>query len=200
MTLVSQLIPDFTASAVLKDGKIIDNFNIKKYLKNKYGVIFFWPMDFTFVCPSEIIAFNKRYKEFKKRNVKIVGVSIDSVFVHHAWRKTSISNGGIENVEYPMISDIDRKIMKKYDVIHQKEKVALRAVFIIDKNGIVRSEIINDLPFGRNIEEIIRIIDAIQFYEKHKQVCPAQWNLGKSGIVPNSKGISEYLSKNLKDL
>lgn len=200
MTLVSKHAPDFTSMAVMPDGNIIKNFNLKTYTKNTITVVFFWPMDFTFVCPSELIAFDKRYQEFINRDVKIVGISCDSAFVHQAWRKTSINSGGIGNVKYPMISDIKREIQKAYGIEHPVEGVALRASFLIDANGIIRHQIVNDLPFGRNIDEMIRMIDALIFHEKNGEVCPAQWIQGKKTITPSAEGIANYLSKYSQDL
>ncbi|WP_343190422.1 peroxiredoxin C [Buchnera aphidicola (Mollitrichosiphum nigrofasciatum)] len=196
MVLVTHKAPNFTAPAILKNGKIIENYNFLKNISNKITVLFFWPMDFTFVCPSEIITFNKNLNEFKKRNVKIIGVSIDSVFVHNAWRNTPINKGGIGNIHYTMISDIKRNIQQLYGIEHPNNGVALRATFIIDKKKIIRHQSINDLPIGRNIKEIIRIIDAIEFYENSGNVCPANWKKGKAGIKPNQKGIQEYLKEN----
>ncbi|WMC18877.1 MAG: peroxiredoxin C [Enterobacteriaceae bacterium PSpicST2] len=200
MTLVTLKAPDFTASAISKDGKIIKDFNFKKYTNNKYVVLFFWPMDFTFVCPSELIAFDKRFYEFQKRNVELIGISIDSEYVHNAWRNTPINEGGIGKVKYIMIADIKRKIQKLYGIEHPKLGVALRASFLIDKNSIIRTQIINDLPIGRNVDEIIRTIDALQFHEKYGDVCPAQWEKGKPSIIPSTKGIIQYLNKYLDKL
>ncbi|BFI91220.1 peroxiredoxin C [Enterobacterales bacterium endosymbiont of Anomoneura mori] len=200
MVLVTRKAPNFLASAVLENGKIINNFNFYDYINNKYIVLFFWPMDFTFVCPSEIIAFNNRINEFKKRNVELIGISFDSEFVHDAWRKTPINKGGIGKIEFIMIADIKREIQKSYGIEHPELGVALRANFIIDKNKIIRSQIVNDLPIGRNIDEVIRTIDALQFYEKYGEVCPAQWIKGKSSIKPSTEGIKKYLNKHLKEL
>ncbi|XZR52808.1 MAG: peroxiredoxin C [Enterobacteriaceae bacterium] len=200
MTLVTLKAPDFTASAVLSNGKIIKKFNFKKYINNKYAVLFFWPMDFTFVCPSELIAFDKRYYEFQKRNVELLGVSLDSEYVHNVWRNTPINKGGIGKVKYIMISDIKREIQKLYGIEHPELGVALRATFLIDKTGIIKAQIVNDLPIGRNINEIIRTIDALQFNEKYGDVCPAQWEKGNPGIIPSSDGIVEYLNKHLDKL
>ncbi|VVC27434.1 Thioredoxin-like fold,Thioredoxin domain,Peroxiredoxin, AhpC-type,Alkyl hydroperoxide [Cinara cedri] len=200
MVLVTRQAPDFTASAVLGDGKITDNFHFKSYIKDKFAVIFFWPMDFTFVCPSELIAFDKRYIEFQKREVEIVGVSFDSVFTHNAWRQVRIEKGGIGAIQYPMIADIKREIIKAYDIEHPDSGVALRGSFLIDKTGIVRHQVVNDLPLGRNIDEMIRMIDALQFYEKYGDVCPAQWEKGQEGMHPSPEGVAKYLSKNLTKL
>ncbi|WWO97510.1 MAG: peroxiredoxin C [Candidatus Dasytiphilus stammeri] len=199
--LVSRLAPDFTSNAILGNGEIINSFHFKKYINGKVAVIFFWPMDFTFVCPSEIIAFNKRYDEFKKREVKIIGVSIDSVFVHQAWRKTPISNGGIGKIQYPMIADIKHEIQKAYGVEHPELGVALRASFLIDKNGIIRHQVVNDLPLGRNIDEMLRMVDALQFHEAHDgEVCPAQWQSGKPSMTATIEGVANFLKKHVNNL
>ncbi|UDG80632.1 Alkyl hydroperoxide reductase C [Candidatus Hartigia pinicola] len=200
MVLVTRHAPDFTASAVLSNGEIVDNFNFKNYLHGQPGVIFFWPMNFTFVCPSELIAFNHRYKEFKKRNVKIVGVSLDSQFVHNAWRNTPIDHGGISVVQYPMVADIKREIIKSYGIEHPELGVALRASFLIDKTGIIRHQVVNDLPLGRNIDEMLRMVDALQFYEEYGDVCPAQWEKGKEAINASPQGIAKFLTKNAATL
>lgn len=200
MVLVSTKAPDFIAPAVIENGEIINKFHLNKFILNKYAVLFFWPMDFTYVCPSEIIAFNKRYDDFKKRNVEIIGVSCDSQFVHQAWQNTGVEKGGIGKIHYPMVADTKKEIQKKYGVEHAKLGVALRASFLIDKKNIIRHQSINDLPLGRNIDEIIRIVDALQFHEKYGEVCPAQWNKGKKGINPSAKGISSFLTDNIQDL
>lgn len=200
MVLVSRQAPDFIAPAVMNDDKIVKDFHFYKYTLNKYAVVFFWPMDFTFVCPSEIISFNNKYEEFQKRNVKIIGISCDSEFVHNAWRNTPIKMGGIGKIKYPMVSDVKREIQKKYGIEHPNYGIALRGSFLIDRDKIVRHQVINDLPLGRNINEIIRMIDALQFHEQNGEVCPAQWNIGQKGICPTTEGISEYLSKHSKSL
>ncbi|WDI78941.1 redoxin domain-containing protein [Candidatus Purcelliella pentastirinorum] len=200
MVMVTYEAPNFIAPAILGNGKLIQNFNMKEYKKNKYAIIFFWPMDFTFVCPSELIAFNKRYKNFKKRNVKLIGISIDSIYVHQQWKKTKISDGGIGEIKYVMVSDIKREIQKSYCIEDKKNGVALRASFLIDKNNIIRHQTVNDLPLGRNIDEILRIIDALQIHEKNGNVCPAQWKKNKQTIKPTLEGITEYLNNNFDDL
>ncbi|WP_367670552.1 peroxiredoxin [Sodalis-like secondary symbiont of Drepanosiphum platanoidis] len=200
MILVTKNAPDFTSSAILNNGKIIEDFNLKNYIKNKYAIIFFWPMDFTFVCPSEIIAFNNRYLDFKNRNIKIVGISCDSVFVHNAWKSTSIKNGGIGKIFFPMVSDIKHEIINSYGIAHPKLGIALRGSFIIDKKNIIRHQSINDLPIGRNVNEIIRIIDALKFHEKNKKVCPAQWEKNSEGMEASIEGVKKYLSKNYKNI
>ncbi|VFP84887.1 Alkyl hydroperoxide reductase C [Buchnera aphidicola (Cinara splendens)] len=200
MILVSKKAPNFIASAVLPNGKIVNDFNLYEYSSGKITVLFFWPMDFTFVCPSELIAFNNLYSEFNNRDVHIIGVSIDSVYVHNAWRNVKPKNGGIGAVQFPMISDITKNIQKSYGIEHPELTVALRASFIIDQDGIIRHQSINDLPIGRNILEIIRIIDAFIFYKKYGKVCPANWSKEKEAIQATPKGIKKYLSKNFKKI
>lgn len=202
MILVNHQTPNFTASAVLANGEIIENFVLKNYINNKEAIIFFWPMDFTFVCPSELIACNKRYDEFQKKNVKIIGISIDSVFVHKAWRNTPIEKGGIGSLKYPMISDITKEIIKMYGIEHSNKGIALRASFLVDKLGTVRHQVVNDLPFGRNFDEMIRMVDALQFHESNhgSLLCPAQWNINKPGLKPSQNDVAEYLSNNYTQL
>lgn len=196
MVLVTRQAPDFTAAAVMGNGEIVDNFNLKKHLNGRPAVIFFWPMDFTFVCPSELIAFDHRYEEFKKRGVEVIGVSMDSEFVHNAWRNTAIDDGGIGPVQYPMIADIKHDIMRAYGVEFPEAGVALRGSFLVDKNGVVRHQVVNDLPLGRNVDEMLRMVDALQFHEEHGDVCPAQWEKGKEGMNASPKGVADFLKKN----
>ena len=198
-TLVGKKAPDFTAPAVLNDGSIV-NFNFTKETQDKYAVLFFYPLDFTFVCPSELISLNNSIKDFSKRNVTVVGVSVDSQFTHNAWRNLSIEKGGIGKIEFPLVSDLKKDIMKSYGVEHFDLGVALRGTFIIDKEGIVKSQIVNDLPIGRSVEEIIRIIDAVQFAEESGEVCPANWKKGKEGMKPSSEGVSSWLAKHHKNI
>lgn len=200
MVLVTRQAPDFTSSAVLGNGEIVDNFNFKKHVEGKAAVIFFYPLDFTFVCPSELIAFDHRYEEFKKRGVEVVGVSIDSEFTHNAWRNTPIENGGIGPVKYVLAADIKHEIARAYGIEHPVEGVALRASFLIDKGGIVRHQIVNDLPLGRNIDEMLRMVDALQFHEEHGDVCPAQWEKGKEGMENSPDGVAKYLKQNADKL
>ncbi|MCW9709380.1 peroxiredoxin C [Avibacterium sp. 21-586] len=200
MVLVTRQAPDFTASAVLGNGEIVDNFNLKDHIKGKPAVIFFWPLDFTFVCPSEIIAFDKRYQEFKKRGVEVIGVSIDSQFTHNAWRKTSVDEGGIGEVQFAMVADVKHDIAQAYGIEHPEAGVALRASFLIDKDGVVRHQVVNDLPLGRNIDEMIRMVDALQFHEEHGEVCPAQWEKGKEGMTGSPEGVAKYLKQNADKL
>ncbi len=198
--LINKKAPNFTSEAIINGKDIIKNFNFIKQTKNKYTVLFFWPLDFTFVCPSEIISFQNRYNEFKKRETIIIGCSIDSIYSHLHWINTPIEKGGIGKINFPLVSDIKREIQKYYNVEHKKLGVSLRATFLIDKKSIIRHQSINDLPIGRNIDEIIRIIDALIFYEKNGLVCPAQWKPGKDAINPTKDGIIKYLKKNIKNI
>ena len=200
MVLVTRQAPDFTSSAVLGNGEIVNNFNFKKHVNGKAAVLFFYPLDFTFVCPSELIAFDHRYEEFKKRGVEVVGVSIDSEFTHNAWRNTQTENGGIGAVKYALAADVKHEIAKAYGIEHPEEGVALRASFLIDKNGVVRHQIVNDLPLGRNIDEMLRMVDALQFHEEHGEVCPAQWEKGKEGMKDSPEGVAKYLKQNADKL
>ncbi|HEY0719865.1 MAG TPA: peroxiredoxin C [Gammaproteobacteria bacterium] len=193
--LVGRKAPDFTAAAVKGDGTIVDNFNFSHETKNKYAVLFFYPLDFTFVCPSELIAFDHRLDEFKKRGVEVIGVSIDSHFTHNAWRNTPINQGGIGPVKYSLVADLNHAICKAYDVETPDGNVAFRGSFLIDRNGIVRHQVVNDLPLGRNIDEMLRMVDALQFTEEHGEVCPAGWNKGKKGMKANPEGVAAYLAE-----
>jgi len=193
--LTGRKAPDFTAAAVLANGEIIDNFNFAEKTQGKHAVLFFYPLDFTFVCPSELIALDNRMDEFNERNTVVLGVSIDSQFTHNAWRKTPVADGGIGAVKYPLIADVNHQICQNYGIEHHIAKVALRATFIIDRDGIVRSQIVNDLPIGRNIDELLRLVDAVQFHEQYGEVCPAGWSKGKTAIKPTEKGIAAFLSE-----
>jgi peroxiredoxin (alkyl hydroperoxide reductase subunit C) len=197
--LVGKQAPDFTAQAVMPDNSIKADFNLKKEGKGKNVVLFFWPLDFTFVCPSEIIAFNNRLKEFKTRNTLVVGVSVDSQFTHYAWKQTAVENGGIGDVQFPMVADLTKQIARDYDVLIN-DAVALRGTFLIDKNGVVRHQLVNDLPLGRNVDEAIRMVDALQFHEEHGEVCPAGWNRGDEGMQANAEGVAKYLKKKASKL
>ncbi|GGI87238.1 peroxiredoxin [Legionella impletisoli] len=192
--LVGRKAPDFTVPAVLGNGEIVEKFNLYEAIKGKYGLIFFYPLDFTFVCPSELIALDHRMDEFKSRNVEVIAVSIDSQFTHNAYRNTSVKEGGIGPVKYTMAADVTHSICQSYGVEHPLAGVAFRGAFVIDKEGNVRSQIINDLPIGRNVNEILRIIDAVQFFEEHGEVCPAGWEKGKPGMKASPKGVADYLS------
>ncbi len=197
--LVGRPAPDFTAAAVMPDGTINEEFKLSN-LKGKHVVLFFWPLDFTFVCPSEIIAHDHRVEEFKKRGVELVGVSIDSQFTHFAWRDTPVNKGGIGPVRFPMVADVKHEIQEAYDVVHPDAGVALRGSFLIDKDGIVQSQMVNNLPLGRNVDEMLRLVDALQFTEEHGEVCPAGWNKGDEGMKPDADGVASYLAKHSDEL
>ncbi|HEY9201444.1 MAG TPA: peroxiredoxin C [Gammaproteobacteria bacterium] len=192
--LVGREAPDFDAAAVLGSGEIVENFNFKQATEGKYAVVFFYPLDFTFVCPSELIAFDHRLEEFTKRGVEVIGVSIDSHFAHNAWRNTPINEGGIGPVKYTLVADMTHAICKAYDVETPDGAVAFRGSFLIDKEGIVRHQVVNDLPLGRNIDEMLRMIDALQFTEEHGEVCPAGWNQGDKGMKASPDGVADYLA------
>lgn len=191
--LVGKKAPDFTVPAVLGNGTIVDEFTLSEAIKGKYGLVFFYPLDFTFVCPSELIALDHRMAKFQELGVEVISVSIDSHFTHNAWRNTAINDGGIGKVKYTMAADISHDICKAYDV-ETAGGVALRGAFIIDKEGVVRSQIINDLPLGRNMEELVRLIEALQFHEEHGEVCPAGWNKGDKGMDASPEGVAKYLA------
>ncbi|NLF58852.1 MAG: peroxiredoxin [Candidatus Hydrogenedens sp.] len=190
---VTQPAPDFTATAVMPDNTFNDKFQLSDY-RGKYVVLFFYPLDFTFVCPSEIIAFDKKLKEFQDRKVQVVGVSVDSHFSHWAWKNTPVEKGGIGNIQYPLVADLTKQISRDYGVLFN-EAVALRGLFLIDKEGIVRHALVNDLPLGRSIDEAIRLVDALQFHEEHGEVCPANWRKGEEGMKASADGVAEYLAK-----
>ena len=198
--LVGRKAPDFTALAVLGDGSIVDNYNFTETMKGKYTVVFFYPLDFTFVCPSELIAFDHRLDEFKKRGVEVIGVSIDSHFTHNAWRNTPINSGGIGPVGYTLVADMTHAICKAYDVETPDGAVAFRGSFLIDRDGMVRHQVINDLPLGRNVDEMIRMVEALQFTEEHGEVCPAGWNKGDKGMTATPDGVATYLAANADNL
>ena len=191
--LVTNKAPNFTATAVLGDNQIVDNFNLYGNFGTKGTVLFFYPLDFTFVCPSEIIAFDKRLDEFKSRGINVIGVSVDSQFSHFAWKNTPVNQGGIGQVKFPLVADITKQISKDYDILFQ-EGVALRGSFLIDKDGTVRHAVINDLPLGRNIDEMIRMIDTMLFTNEYGEVCPAGWQKGDEGMKANTQGVADYLA------
>ncbi|MEQ9115621.1 MAG: peroxiredoxin [Rickettsiales bacterium] len=191
--LVGHKAPDFTAKAIMPDNDINENFNLKSYLKGDIGILFFYPLDFTFVCPSEIIAFNNRLADFASRGAKLIGVSIDSHFTHLAWKNTPVEKGGIGNIKFPLVADLTKQICRDYDVLVDEE-VAYRGTFMIDRHGTVRHQVVNDLPLGRNVDETIRMIDALLFHEQHGEVCPAGWNKGDEGMKPTADGVSHYLT------
>ncbi len=193
--LVGREAPDFTAAAVLGNGEIVDSFNFKEATKGKKAVVFFYPLDFTFVCPSELIAFDHRLEEFKKRGVEVIGVSIDSHFSHNAWRNTAINDGGIGPVGYTLVADVKHEICQAYDVEHPEAGVAFRGSFLIDEEGNVRHQVVNDLPLGRNVDEMLRMVDALAFHQEHGEVCPAGWKEGDKGMNASPEGVAKYLSE-----
>ncbi len=197
--LVTKEAPDFTAAAVMGDGSIKEDFKLSDY-RGKYVVLFFYPLDFTFVCPSELIAHDHRLAKFRELGVEVIGVSIDSQFTHHAWRETPVEKGGIGKVGYPLVADINHSICQAYGVEHPEAGVALRGSFLIDKDGIVQSQIVNNLPLGRNVDEMLRLVDALQFTEEHGEVCPAGWNKGDTGMKPDADGVASYLASNADNL
>lgn len=192
--LVGKPAPDFTAAAVSPTGEI-GEVTFSKATKGKYAMLFFYPLDFTFVCPTELIALDKRMPKFKELGVEVFGVSIDSEHTHNAWRSTPVENGGIGPVSYSLVADVKHEIAKAYDV-ESAGGVAFRGAFIVDKQGVVRSQLINDLPIGRNVDELIRLVDAVQFADEHGEVCPAGWQKGETAMKADKAGVAEYLSKN----
>ena len=195
-TLVTKQAPDFKATAVMENGEFKE-VSLSDY-KDQYVLLYFYPLDFTFVCPSEIIAFHKKVSEFKERNVQLLGCSIDSHFSHWAWRNTPVEKGGIGEIDYPLIADVTKNIARDYGVLFN-ESVALRGLFLIDKAGVVRHSTINDLPLGRNVDEALRVIDALQYTEQHGEVCPANWKKGDEAMTPDAAGVADYLSKHKND-
>ncbi len=198
-SLVTKPVPDFTAAAVLPSNEIDEAFNLKSYLAGSYGLVFFYPLDFTFVCPSEILAHDHRLAAFKEKNVKVVAVSVDSHFTHLAWKNTPVDKGGLGNVQFPMVADLTKDIAKSFGVL-LPGGVALRGTFLIDKDGIVQSAHVNNLPLGRNVDEALRLVDALQFHEEHGEVCPAGWQKGKAGMKANPEGVASYLAQHGKEL
>ena len=196
--LVTNEAPDFTAPAAMPNGTIKDDFKLSD-LRGKYVVLFFYPLDFTFVCPSEIIAHDKRLAQFKEKDVEVVGVSIDSQFTHFAWKNTPVDKGGIGPVKFPLVADVKHEITNAYGVEHP-DGVALRASFLIDKDGIVQHQTVNNLPLGRNVDEMLRMVDALQFFEAHGEVCPAGWNKGDDGMKPSTDGVADYLASHADKL
>jgi len=192
MVLVNKEAPDFTAKAV-QGTQVIDDFKLSD-LRGKYVVLFFYPLDFTFVCPTELHAFQAKLEEFKKRNVEVVGVSIDSWFSHLAWLQQPKNQGGIEGVTYPLVSDLNKTISRDYDVLLEGVGIALRGLFLIDKAGIVQHQVVNNLPLGRSIDEALRLVDALQFTEEHGEVCPANWKEGEKSMKPTGDGLKEYFT------
>lgn len=196
--LVAQQAPDFTAPAVLADGTITEEFRLSDY-RGQYVVLFFWPLDFTFVCPSEIIAHDHRLQQFKERGVEIIGVSIDSQYTHYAWRNTPVNHGGIGPVQFPIVADVRHEITRAYGIEHP-DGVALRASFLIDREGIVQHQVVNNLALGREVDEMLRMVDALQFNEENGEVCPAGWRKGAAGMKASPEGVAEYLADHASEL
>ncbi len=197
--LVTNKAPDFTATAVLEDGSIVEDFNLYENFGEMGTVVFFYPLDFTFVCPSEIIAFSHRIEEFKSRGINVIGVSVDSQFSHFAWRETPVEEGGIGRIKFPLVADLSKQISRDFDVL-LNESVALRGSFLIGIDGTVRHAVINDLPLGRNVDEMLRMVDAMLFTNEYGEVCPAGWNKGDEGMKASTDGVAEYLAKHSKEL
>ena len=191
--LVGRQAPDFTSAAVTGNGEIVDALNFTQARNGKYAVIMFYPLDFTFVCPSELIALDKRVEKLKSLGVEVFAVSIDSQFTHHAWRNTPVNKGGIGSVSYTMVADVTHSIVKAYGVEHPEAGVAFRGTFLIDQSGVVRHQVVNDLPLGRNMDEVIRMVEALQFHEQNGEVCPAGWNKGDKGMDASPEGVASYL-------
>jgi peroxiredoxin (alkyl hydroperoxide reductase subunit C) len=191
--LIAKQAPDFKAKAISADGTIIDDFGLSS-LRGKYVILFFYPLDFTFVCPTEILAFNERLEEFKSRDAEIIGVSVDSVYTHAAWRKTKLEDGGIGPIRYPLVSDLNKRIARDYGVLLDDE-VALRGLFLIDREGIIRHTVINDQPLGRSVTEALRMLDALRMYDQRGLVCPANWKQGDAGMNETKESVIDYLSK-----
>lgn len=207
-TLIGKKAPEFNATAVINGGEIVENFSLTQYVGSKDVVFFFYPLDFTFVCPTELLAFQDKLAEFEKRNVAVVGCSVDSEFSHWAWLNTEQNQGGIKGVKYPIVSDLSKTIAENYGVLageyeydengnaHFKgDAVAYRGLFLIDKNGVVRHSVINDLPLGRSIDEALRMVDALHHFEEHGEVCPANWKEGETAMNATAEGVADYLSK-----
>ena len=197
--LVTAKAPRLSGIAVLGNGQIENNFDLYSNIGPKGAVVFFYPKDFTFVCPSEIIAFDNRFNEFKERGINVIGVSCDNEFCHFAWRETEPKKGGIGRVQFPLVADIKKEWARKFDVLFD-DAVALRGSFLIDKDGTVRHAVINDLPLGRNIDEMLRMVDTMRFTNEHGEVCPAGWNKGDKGMKATTDGVAEYLSQNSNNL
>ncbi len=217
MSLIGKKAPQFKATAVINGGEIVENFSLDQFIGKKYVLLFFYPLDFTFVCPTEILAFQEKLAEFEKRNTAVVGCSIDSEFSHWAWLQTDVNKGGIKGVKFPLVADLSKTISMNYDVlageysccdcddeacqydsVFKGAPVAYRGLFLIDKDGIVRHLLVNDLPLGRNVDEAIRMVDALQFFEQNGEVCPANWHKGDKGMKATQEGVSDYLSKQKK--
>ena len=204
--LVGQKAPLFETQAVMPNGEITDTFSLETLIKGKYGVIFFYPMDFTFVCPSEILAMASRAKQLQEMGCEVVAVSVDSHWTHNAWRETKVEDGGIGHVPFILAADMSREISEAYGVLANASEsyypngVSMRATFVIDQSGVVRHQVVNDEPLGRNMDDVVRVLDALQFFEENGQVCPAGWNKGDDGMVNTPEGVADYLSKNADQL
>jgi len=192
MCLVTKQAPEFEAEAVMPNNSF-ETVSLSSY-RGKHVVVFFYPLDFTFVCPSEILAFNRQVEDFKAKNCELLGISVDSVYTHLAWKNTPVDQGGIGAIQFPLISDISKSISADYGVLLE-DGVSLRGLFLVDKEGVVRHQLVNDLPLGRNVDEALRVIDALQFHETHGEVCPANWRLGDDAMKPTAEGVADYLSK-----
>ena len=191
-TLVTKEAPDFTAQAVMADDSMAE-LNLSSY-RGKYVLLFFYPLDFTFVCPSEILAFDRALEQFKGKNCEVIGISVDSQYTHFAWRNTPVNNGGIGKIKFPLVADLDKSISEAYGVL-LPGGISLRGLFLLDKNGVVQHQLVNNLPLGRSVEEAIRVLEALQFTEKYGEVCPANWKPGEEGMKPTAEGVASYLSK-----
>lgn len=200
MNLINTLAPDFTAAAVLPDGSIEAAFRLHEAIRDRHAVLFFYPLDFTFVCPTELLAFHHRMADFAQRNTAVIGVSIDSQYTHLAWRVTPTEQGGVGQLDYPLVADPSHRIVRAYGVQAASGDVALRATFIIDREGLIRHQSINDLPLGRNVDEYLRLIDALQFHEQHGEVCPAGWRSGQPAMKADREGVTNYLRSNARHL
>lgn len=199
MSLIAKAAPNFTAAAIMPNNEINPNFDLAKHLNGDIGIVFFYPLDFTFVCPTEIIAFNHRLGEFTARHTKVVAVSVDSHFSHLAWKETPVNRGGIGNVQMPMVSDLNKNIAREYGVLFN-DSIAFRASFLIDKKGIIRHQVVNDFPLGRNIDEMLRMVDALIHHEEFGEVCPAGWKKGHEAMKPSTEGVTDYLASNVDKL
>lgn len=197
--LVGKTAPNFVATAIMPNNDIHSGFELHKYLNGDVGVLFFYPLDFTFVCPTEIIAFNHRLGDFTSRHVKVIAVSVDSHFSHLAWKETPVNRGGIGNVQMPMVSDLNKSIAKEYGVLFN-DSIAFRGSFLIDRKGVVRHQVVNDFPLGRNVDEMLRMIDALAHHDEYGEVCPAGWQKGQDAMKPNSEGVADYLASNADKL
>lgn len=190
--LVGKPAPQFTANALVQ-GKIVDDFSLSTY-RGKYVILFFYPLDFTFVCPTELHAFQEKLKDFEKRNAQVIACSVDSCYSHFAWASTPKNRGGIAGVTYPIVSDLNKTIAQDYGVLIPKEGITYRGLYLIDKQGIVRHQVINDLPIGRSVDETLRTLDALIFFEHHGEVCPANWQAGSTSMQPTQEGLEKYFA------